>query len=128
MRKQTLKKRTNLILGIICLGLAYLGVALPGVPGTPFILLTAFFFLRSSSRMYNWLYKRKLFAKIIDQFSSQEKLSWKFKIFVIIQLWISLVVAIIWFVESLPFQLLLVAIGVAGSVFVLMVKRVNIRH
>lgn len=120
-------KRVNFFLGLICLVLAYLGVALPGVPGTPFILLTAFFFLRSSDKMYNWLYQRKLFAKIIDQFSNKEKLSLKFKIFVIIQLWISLAVAIIWFVESIQYQLLLGAIGIAGAVFVLMIKKVNVR-
>lgn len=77
--------------------------------------------------MYNWLYQRKLFAKIIDQFSNKEKLSLKFKIFVIIQLWISLAVAIIWFVESIQYQLLLGAIGIAGAVFVLMIKKVNVR-
>lgn len=128
LKRNIIRRRISLLLGIVCLGLAYLGVALPGVPGTPFILLTAFFFLRSSSKMYNWLYRRRLFAKIIDEFSSQEKLSLKFKIFVIIQLWISLTVAMIWFVESLQYRLLIFAIGIAGTVFIVMIKKVNIRN
>ncbi len=57
-KKKNLKKAMFFSFGIISLGLAYLGIILPRFPGTPFILLTAFFFIRSSDRMYG--YPRKV--------------------------------------------------------------------
>ena len=42
------------VLGLICLGFAYLSF-LPGIPTFDFVILAAFFFARSSDRFHNWL-------------------------------------------------------------------------
>lgn len=127
-QKQSIRRPLYLVLGFISLVLAYLGVALPGFPGTPFILLTAYFFVRSSDKMYNWLLSKKLFARIIREFSEKETLSMKFKLFIIIQLWISFTVAMIWFIESLYWKLFLVLLGLIITIIVLKIKKVNILH
>ena len=42
-------------LGLFCVALAMVGVVLPLLPTVPFLLLAAFFFARSSSRLHTWL-------------------------------------------------------------------------
>lgn len=52
------------VLGLICLGLAYLSF-LPGIPTFDFVILAAFFFARSSDRFHDWLMNHRIFGKII---------------------------------------------------------------
>lgn len=52
-------------LGILCLILAGLGVALPGLPTTPFLLLAAACFARSSPRLHGWLMAHRLFGPLL---------------------------------------------------------------
>jgi uncharacterized membrane protein YbaN (DUF454 family) len=46
-------------------GLAYLGVLLPGLPATPWVLLASYCFARSSPRLERWLRKSPVFGKLL---------------------------------------------------------------
>src|SRR5690606_10097341 len=59
---------TYRILGLFFLGLGILGYLLPGLPGTVFILIAAYFFAQSSPRFYNWLMNHKVFGRWIRDF------------------------------------------------------------
>jgi len=52
-------------LGLLCVALALIGVVLPLLPTVPFLLLAAFFFARSSSRLHNWLISHRTFGPMI---------------------------------------------------------------
>lgn len=52
-------------LGLFCVALAMIGVVLPLLPTVPFLLLAAFFFARSSSRLHNWLISHRTFGPMI---------------------------------------------------------------
>jgi len=54
-------------LGLICVALAAIGVVLPLLPTVPFLLLAAFFFARSSSRLHHWLLNHPTFGPFIDE-------------------------------------------------------------
>ncbi len=45
--------------GLICLGLGFLGVLLPGLPTTPFVLLASGCFVRASPRLHGWLLRNR---------------------------------------------------------------------
>ena len=51
--------------GWLCLGLGFVGIFLPLLPTTPFALLAAFCFSRSSARLHHWLLTQKTFGPII---------------------------------------------------------------
>lgn len=53
------------VLGFLFLGLGFIGVFLPLLPTTPFILLAAGCFARSSERWYNWLLNNRTFGPMI---------------------------------------------------------------
>lgn len=55
-----------LILGITSLALGMIGVFLPILPTVPFILLSAFFFSKSSERLHNWLLTHPVFGPSIE--------------------------------------------------------------
>ncbi len=52
-------------LGLLCVGLAVLGVVVPGLPTTPLLLVAAWLFAKSSPRLHQWLLKNKVFGPII---------------------------------------------------------------
>ena len=52
-------------LGLFCLALGFLGFALPGMPGTPFLLLAAACFAKSSPRLHDWLLENKYVGPMI---------------------------------------------------------------
>jgi uncharacterized membrane protein YbaN (DUF454 family) len=51
--------------GLLCVGLAYLGAILPGLPTTPWVLLASYCFSRSSPRLERWLKRSPLFGRLL---------------------------------------------------------------
>jgi uncharacterized membrane protein YbaN (DUF454 family) len=123
MTRQTLNKWAFLLLGTICLVLAYIGTVMPGFPGTPFILLTAFFYFRSSDRLYGWLQKQKLFARLIIEYEKDPSITLRLRIMVLVPFWISIVVAEFLFVKSLISGVLLAFAAMIISAVVIFVQR-----
>lgn len=54
------------VVGLVSLALGILGIALPLLPTTPFLLLSAFCFARSSERLHRWLIDHHIFGPIIE--------------------------------------------------------------
>lgn len=61
-------KIVYLIIGCICLGLGTVGVFLPILPTTPFYLVTAYCFARSSTRLETWFKGTGLYKKHLESF------------------------------------------------------------
>jgi uncharacterized protein len=59
------KRLLYLAAGLVCVGLAYLGVLLPGLPATPWVLLAGYCFSRSSPRLERWLKRSPVFGRLL---------------------------------------------------------------
>ena len=71
-------------LGFLFFGLALVGVALPFLPTTPFALLAAFCFARSSERLNAWFKSTKLYRKVLEGYVTKRAMAVKAKLAIII--------------------------------------------
>lgn len=72
-----------LMIGMIFLGLGGLGVVLPILPTTPFLLVAAFCFARSSKRVNDWFLSTKIYQNHIDSFVQQRAMTLKTKVYIL---------------------------------------------
>lgn len=70
-------------LGFLCLGLGLWGVILPGLPTTPFLLCTLFFFGKSSPRLHAWFLTTSIYQKYLKTFDEQRALTKKSKAYIL---------------------------------------------
>ena len=75
-----------LILAYFFLGLAIIGIFLPGLPTVPFLLLTAWFAARGSDRLHSWLYAHPHLGKLLIDWEQQGAVSRTSKILAVLML------------------------------------------
>lgn len=73
------KRMIALGLGFLCAGIGALGVVLPVLPTTPFLLLASFFFARGSQRFHDWFTSTGLYKKHLHSFASSRSMTLKTK-------------------------------------------------
>ena len=73
------EKKIMIGLGFIATGLGFMGVFMPVIPTTPFLLLTAFLFSRSSERFNTWLQGTRMYAAYVEPFKRDGGISKKKK-------------------------------------------------
>ncbi|MSR52529.1 MAG: DUF454 domain-containing protein [Gemmataceae bacterium] len=77
-------RRIGLVtLGLILVGLGYLGVLLPGLPTTPFLLGASYCFYRSSPRLHRWLRCSPVFGRILHDWEVHRGIRKPVKIFAV---------------------------------------------
>jgi len=69
-----------LLVGILSLSLGAIGIALPLLPTTPFILVAALAFARSSTRLHDWLITHNIFGPMIDNWQRYGAISRRAKV------------------------------------------------
>ena len=79
-----IKKCFYIIIGFIALALGALGVVLPVLPTTPFLLLASFCFVRGSDKFDRWFKGTKLYKKHLDGFVKNREMTLKQKIVILV--------------------------------------------
>ena len=77
-----MKRLILILIGLICVGLGILGVFVPGLPTTPFLLAASWLFYRSSPRLRAWLLASRL-GRYIRDYEKNKGLSPRTKVFAI---------------------------------------------
>lgn len=116
-----MKRALYLVGGFACVGLAYLGAILPGLPTTPWVLLAGYCFSRSSPRLERWLKRSPVFGRLLRDWEEHRGIRLSVKV-VAVCLVITVVTASITF-GGLPVWVKcviggLAAVGVCTIVFV----------
>lgn len=116
-----LKKRIFIVLGTFFAVLGFIGVFLPILPTTPFLLLAAAFYVRSSKRLYNKLINHKMLGMYIKSYVEDKKLPMKAKITTIAMLWISLILSIL-LLDKTIMTIILLAVGIGVTIHILLIR------
>ncbi len=111
-----------LIAGTICLGLGILGIFLPLLPTTPFLILAALCYVRSSEKMYKWLLNNKLCGEYLRNYLERKGMRVRNKIITLALLWATLGVSAFLFTDILEIRLLLLVVGVGVTCHILWIK------
>jgi len=117
-----LKKYTLVGLGTLCVTLGIIGIFLPILPTTPFLLLAAILYSKSSERFLNWLYTNKLCGSYIKNYREGKGIPLKQKIFTITLLWLTIGSSAIFFIDSLWVRILLGVIAICVTLHLIRVK------
>ncbi len=102
--------------GTVALILGLIGILVPGLPTTPFLLLAAFLYARSSRRLYRLLTRNKYIGPRIEAFHKTGKLTLKTKVCSIAIMWVMIGASCWFFIFGLVVQLILIAAGIIGTV------------
>ena len=107
--------------GSLCLVLAVLGVFLPLLPTTPFLLLASACYVRSSERLHGWLMGNRMLGGYIRNFQERRGIPLRARVTTVVLLWLPLLYSV--YRLDLPWlELLLVLMGVTWSVLILRMK------
>ncbi|MEM7283078.1 MAG: YbaN family protein [Pseudomonadota bacterium] len=75
-----LKRFVLIIIGVVSLALGTIGIFVPFLPTTPFVLLAAFAFANSSDRLHYWLLKHRVFGPLINNWRRYGAISHRAKV------------------------------------------------
>ena len=117
-----IKKGILIFVGTVCVGLGVLGMFLPLMPTTVFLLLAAYCYSRSSERFHNWLMNNRFLGKYISSYKSGKGISVRQKISTIAVLWLSIGVSIWLLAASFWPTLLLLAVAIGVTTHLLWIK------
>ena len=116
------RKAVLIFAGTMCVGLGVLGMFLPLMPTTVFLLLAAYCYSRSSERFHDWLLTNRFLGKYLSSYRSGVGISVRQKISTITLLWISIGISSWLLAASFWATLLLLAIAIGVTVHLLWIK------
>lgn len=111
-------------LGTLFVLLGVLGVFLPVLPTTPFLLLAAACYARSSRRIYRWLLQHAHFGPLIREWREHRSMPYRAKLTALLLIALSFGVSIVFFVPGWPARL---AMGAVGLLLGLWIARIPSR-
>jgi len=105
--------------GMICVGLGALGILLPGLPTTPFLLVAAYCFARSSEHFHDWLLNHRWFGSYVRNFEEGRGMTRPAKATTLLVMWLSFGVTIVFFVPVVVGQAGMFLLAAAVSIYIM---------
>lgn len=112
-------KRTILIsLGLLCVGLGFVGVFVPGIPTTIFLIIALWAFTKSSEKLRHWLLNHKRFGPILNNWQEHKVVPRRAKILMVVLM--SLAVVLFYYsLQNLYLTIGLIIVLVSVAIYVI---------
>lgn len=108
-----------LVIGTLLLGLGIVGIYVPGLPTTPFLLLAAACYLRSSERLFHWLVSHPRMGPQLRVFLQKKAVPRRVKVVSLALAWAVLGGLALFVVQSAFMKLLLISLAIIKTVVML---------
>ncbi len=118
----TTRKRLLVLAGTIFTAIGIVGIFVPILPTTPFLLLAAACYLRGSEKFYHWLLNNKLFSFYIRNYIEGKGMPLKIKIFTLTLLWLSIGISIWIGTQNLAIRIILALVAAGVTVHIITIK------
>ena len=99
-----------------------LGILVPILPATPFLLIAAALYAKSSAGFYNWLINNKIFGQYIKNYREGKGIPLRLKIITITLLWITIGCSAAFAVDIFWVRIMLVIIAAGVTVHIIRIR------
>ena len=114
---QKMMRGVYIIVGTIALILGAIGVFLPVIPTTPFIILAAACYLRGSDRLHAWILSSRWFGATIKNYQAGRGLTRDTKLRAISMMWVMILISAWFFVSSLFVRVAMICVSIGVTVY-----------
>ena len=120
----TIRRALYATLGIFAVALGIIGVFVPGLPTTEFLIAASYLFARSSPRLEAWIEGNRWFGPSLRRFRETRGMPRKNKVLALAWMWTGLGISMYVLAEaSIGLQLFVLTMGLVGTITVLFVVR-----
>jgi uncharacterized membrane protein YbaN (DUF454 family) len=123
--KQFFKKPVKILLiiaGTFFIGMGIVGIFVPMLPTTPFLLISVALYARSSKRFYDWLINNKFLGIYIKNYREGKGIPLKIKIFAITLLWITIGCSTFFAVDIFWVRMILGIIAIGATIYIISIR------
>lgn len=118
-RASRLKKGLFVVAGTVSLGLGFVGIVLPVLPTTPFLLLSAACYYKGSERLHRWMLNNRLFGDYLRNYKEGKGIPQKTKILTLILLWSVISFSALFMLNNVIIQIILFATAIGVSIHIM---------
>lgn len=108
--------------GTASVGVGVVGIAVPILPTTPFLLLAAACYVRGSERMYNGLLNNRILGEYIRSYREGRGLPLRIKVLTISLLWITIGYSTVFVIDAAWVRIILLIIATGVTIHILMIR------
>ena len=116
-----MKKIIYIIIGIVSVVLGVVGIFVPGLPTTPFLLLSSWLFYKSSRRLHDALHRSKWLGAYIRRYESRKGVSRLSKWISLLCMWTMISLSVFIFIENVHIKILIPILGIIGTICIIWV-------
>lgn len=109
-------------IGTLSLSIGIIGIVVPLLPTTPFLLLSAACYAKGSTRLYHWFINVKWIGKHIENYHEGKGVTIRMKLFTILFLWCSISISMMLTWPNLIIQITLIIIATAVTYHIISLK------
>lgn len=117
-----LKQKILFIAGTISVAIGVIGILVPLLPTTPFLLLAAACYMRSSERFYRWLLNNRFFGTYISNYIEGKGIPLRIKIGTIALLWTTISLSIFLISPSIAVNIILVIVAIGVTLHIILLR------
>ncbi len=111
-----------ILVGTVALILGLIGIFVPGLPTTPFLLIASGCYVRSSERLYRWLTSRTWYAESVGAFMEKKALPLRTKVIALALVWASLGYLALFVVQSFATKALILTLALVKTLLLSLIR------